>query len=119
MSDPATHPAPAPFAQVAVVGGGAWGTALALIAGRAGRSVSLWIREADAAAATRETRRNPFLPDHEIPPGIAVGSDLAAALDGCGLALLVIPSQYLRGVARAVEALLPPGVPVLICSKGI
>ncbi|WP_374447023.1 NAD(P)H-dependent glycerol-3-phosphate dehydrogenase [Stella sp.] len=119
MSDAGTNPAPAPFARVAVVGGGAWGTALALIAARAGRRVALWVREPEAAAAAARSRHSPFLPDHAIPPEVTVTSDLAAALAGCGLALLVVPSQYLRAVARAVAPLLPPDVPVLVCSKGI
>ena len=110
---------PEPFNEICVVGGGAWGTALALIAARAGRNVRLWIREAEAAGAAARSRRNPFLPEHEIPPEVAVSDDLAASLAGCGLVLLVVPSQFLRRVARQVQPLLAPGVPVLICSKGI
>ncbi len=110
---------PEPFDDICVVGGGAWGTALALIASRAGRNVRLWVREPEAALAVAETRRNPFLPEHPIPPAIAVSSDLASAVAGSQLVLLVVPSQFLRAMARRAEALLPPGVPVLICSKGI
>ncbi|PHK94266.1 glycerol-3-phosphate dehydrogenase [Pseudoroseomonas rhizosphaerae] len=110
---------PTPFSHVAVIGGGAWGTALALTAHRAGRSTSLWIREESAAAEIGSTGRNPFLPGHEIPRAIAVTTALDAALRGAGLAVLVIPSQHLRAVAARVEALLPPGVPVVVCSKGV
>lgn len=119
----ATQPAalhdPNPFNHVAVIGGGAWGTALALTAHRAGRKTRLWIREESAVAELHSTGRNPFLPDHEIPRGIAVSADLTATLRGADLAVLVIPSQHLRAVAARVEALLPPGVPVVICSKGV
>ncbi|BBK30801.1 glycerol-3-phosphate dehydrogenase (NAD(P)+) [Stella humosa] len=111
--------APLPFGTVAVVGGGAWGTALAMVAERAGRSVRLWIREPEAARAAADSRRNPFLPGHVIPPAIAITSRLDAVLHGADLALLVIPSQFLRRVAAEVERQLAPGVPVLVCSKGI
>ncbi|WP_456316634.1 NAD(P)H-dependent glycerol-3-phosphate dehydrogenase [Teichococcus aestuarii] len=110
---------PTPFGRVAVIGGGAWGTALALTAHRAGRQTRLWIREESAVAEINSTGRNPFLPAHEIPRPIAVTADLEAALRGAELAVLVIPSQHLRAVAARVEALLPPGVPVVLCSKGV
>jgi len=110
---------PTAFGRIAVIGGGAWGTALALTAQRAGRDTSLWIREAEAASAAARDRRNPFLPDHPLPPEIAVGDQLAAALRGAELVVLAIPSQFLRRVAGEVEALLPTGVPVVICSKGV
>ncbi|EFH11986.1 NAD(P)H-dependent glycerol-3-phosphate dehydrogenase [Teichococcus cervicalis] len=110
---------PAPYRRVAVIGGGAWGTALALAAQRAGRRTSLWVREAEAIAQIARTGRNPFLPDHAIPPAIATTADLAAALRGAELAVLVVPSQHLRGIASRVERLLPDGVPVVLCAKGI
>ncbi|MCC7274570.1 MAG: NAD(P)-dependent glycerol-3-phosphate dehydrogenase [Alphaproteobacteria bacterium] len=108
-----------PFGKVTVVGGGAWGTALAIIADRAGRQVRLWVREPEVAAAVAGARRSPFLPGRDIPLSIAVDDDLGAALAGAELVVLAVPSQFLRAMARRVEALLPPGVPVLICSKGI
>ncbi len=110
---------PAPYGRVAIIGGGAWGTALALAAERAGRETRLWLREAEAAAQIARTRHNPFLPGHRLPDSIVATTDLAAALRGAELAVLVVPSQHLRGIATRVEALLPEGVPVTLCAKGI
>lgn len=110
---------PTAFQRVAVVGGGAWGTALALTAHRARRSVTLWAREKAVVEEVALTRRNPFLPSIELPSEIVVMDDLKAALHRCELAVLVIPSQHLRSVARRVETMLPRDVPVVVCSKGV
>ena len=110
---------PTAFQRVAVVGGGAWGTALALTAHRARRSVTLWAREKAVVEEVALTRRNPFLPSIELPSEIVVTDDLKAALHRCELAVLVIPSQHLRSVARRVETMLPRDVPVVVCSKGV
>ncbi len=104
---------------MAVVGGGAWGTALALTAERAGSATSLWVREAEAVEAIRATGCNPFLPEHRLPEALTVSSDLGEALTAADLVLMVVPSQFLRPLAREVEALLAPRIPVVICSKGI
>lgn len=111
--------ADSPFDKVAVIGAGAWGTALAMTADRAGRRVSLWAREAEVVEAVARDRRNPFLPDYPLPAKIAVSGDLAAVVEDAGLVILVVPSQFLRVMARAAEAALAPGVPVVICAKGI
>ena len=116
---PASGASPDPYPHVAVIGGGAWGTALALISDAAGRRTSLWIRETDVAAAIRRDGATPFLPGHAIPRSIEASEEIATAVAGAGLALLVVPSQFLRAVATQVEARLAPGVPVVICSKGI
>ncbi len=110
---------PPVFNSIAVIGGGAWGTALAVTAQRAGRRTTLWAREAAVVEAIAQTRRNPFLPSVALPADLSIRNDVAAAVDGADLVVLVPPSQHLRTVARQVEALLPPGVPVVICSKGI
>nr|WP_245825979.1 NAD(P)H-dependent glycerol-3-phosphate dehydrogenase [Oceanibaculum nanhaiense] len=111
--------AESPFDKVAVIGAGAWGTALAMTAHRAGRRVSLWAREAEIVEAVARDRRNPFLPDYPLSPEIAVSGDMAAVVADAGLVILVVPSQFLRPMTRAVEAALAPGVPVVICAKGI
>jgi len=95
--------------SVAVIGAGAWGTALAMQAHRAGRTVTLWARR--HAATLAHSRENPRLPGVTLPPEIAVVSDLPRA----ELTLLAVPMQHLRAVA----ARLPPGGPVLCCAKGI
>jgi glycerol-3-phosphate dehydrogenase (NAD(P)+) len=100
-----------PSADVAVVGAGAWGTALALQAQRAGRRVVLWARDPARAAALAGARENPRLPGVALPAGIAV----TAALPRADLVLLAVPMQHLRAVASA----LPEGGPLVCCAKGI
>ncbi|MBU0726898.1 MAG: NAD(P)-dependent glycerol-3-phosphate dehydrogenase [Alphaproteobacteria bacterium] len=107
------------FDHIAVVGAGAWGTALALSAERAGRRVTLWARETEVVEGVSMRRRNPFLPDHPIPGSIKVTNELAETLAAADLVVLVVPSQFLRPTARQVESLLRAGVPVVICAKGI
>ena len=105
---------------VAVVGGGAWGTALALTALRAGRRVSLWAREPEVVEAIERRRENPvFLPGVALPESLIASDDLAEVCVGAEAALLVVPSQFLRAVAEQVEAVLPRGVPAIVCAKGI
>ncbi len=110
---------PTAFEDLAIIGGGAWGTALALTAWRAGRRVTLWVRESSVAEEVAETRRNPFLPTVELPRGLAVTDQLDDALRDKQLAVLATPSQHLREIARRVEKVLPDDVPVVICSKGV
>ncbi len=114
-----TGPRPAIFQTVTVVGGGAWGTALAMTAHAAGRDTTLWVRETDAVAAIHRDRRNPFLPQHPLPAAIKATDDLTGALDGAQLVIVVVPSQFLRPMCRQIGAHLPPGVPIVVCSKGI
>lgn len=103
--------------RIAIIGAGAWGTALAVQVARAGHPVALWARDgarAEAIATARENAR--YLPGIALPDGIAVTKDLAAALDGAAIALLVVPAQALRGVLGAMPAALPP---LLLCCKGV
>lgn len=107
------------FRNICVIGGGAWGTALAITANRAGANVTLWVREAPVARKVRESRINPYLPEFPLPEAISVTSEIEDALDGADLVMLVVPSQYLRSTCRMVESSLSPGAPVVICSKGV
>lgn len=102
--------------KVAVIGAGAWGTALAIHAARTGAEVVLWARDAGRAAAMQATRENaPHLPGHSLPDGLRVTADAAEALSGGALALLVVPAQHMAGVL----AQLPPLPPTLIAAKGV
>ena len=106
--------------DVAVIGAGAWGTALAITAARAGRRVRLWAREPEVVEAIeRDGENTPFLPGHAIPADVTATGDLDEAVRDADLVLLVVPSQFLRSVANKVESVLPTGVPVVVCSKGI
>jgi glycerol-3-phosphate dehydrogenase (NAD(P)+) len=106
------------FDRIAVLGAGAWGCALANVAARAGRSVTLWARHREAAEAMSATRRYPRLPGSEIEPGVACVADLSRAADADAL-LLAVPAQALRGVATAVAPIVRTGVPMIACAKGI
>jgi glycerol-3-phosphate dehydrogenase (NAD(P)+) len=102
--------------RLAVFGGGAWGTALAIVARRAGGEPVLWARDPALVATINTGHENPvFLPGVELDPAIAATSDPAAALDGADAALMVVPAQFLRGVLIS----LAPRVPLLLCAKGI
>ena len=103
--------------KIAVLGAGAWGTALALAALAAGHEVLLWARSADQADAMQATRRNArYLPDVALPEALAVTSDLAAAqVHGAGgLLIIATPMAGLRGALMA----LPAGASALWLCKG-
>ena len=105
------------YQSVAVIGAGAWGTALASVAARAGRDVLLCARAAAAAAMTT-TRENPRLPGVQLDPRITVTSDLELASGG-QIVLLVVPAQHLRAAASALAPHLRAKTPVIACAKGI
>src|SRR5689334_4362877 len=110
---------PAPFASIGVIGGGAWGTALALLAAQAGRKVLLWARETEVVQAIRQRHRNdPFLPGVGLPEEVVATSDLAEAA-GLEALLLVVPAQHLRSVLAALSPHLRQRQPVVLCAKGI
>jgi len=105
--------------QIAVVGGGAWGTALALVAARAGNSVRLWAREDEVVDAINARHENPiFLPGVTLAPAITATDDFAA-LGAPEAVLLVVPTQHVGEVARELVRQLTAGVPIVICAKGI
>jgi glycerol-3-phosphate dehydrogenase (NAD(P)+) len=107
------------FATIGVVGAGAWGTALANVAARAGRDVILWARDAQHVAEMAATRANAKrLPGVALEAGVAPVSDLAA-LSKADAILLVTPAQSVRAVAGDLAGVLRPGVPIVICAKGI
>ncbi len=107
------------FQQIAVVGAGAWGTALANAAARAGRDVTLIARDPDHAAemaATRENRRR--LPGVKLEAAVTPSADLSRAASTRAV-LLVTPAQSCVAMAEAIGLVLKPGVPVVLCAKGI
>jgi glycerol-3-phosphate dehydrogenase (NAD(P)+) len=106
------------FNSVAVIGAGAWGTALASVAARAGRSVTLYARDAGHAKRIATTRENPRLPGIELAEEIAVTNDLAQA-ERADIILVVTPAQHLRAATNAIAAHLRESTPVIACAKGI
>jgi glycerol-3-phosphate dehydrogenase (NAD(P)+) len=108
------------MARIAIIGGGAWGTALACVARRAGHEAGLWVREAEVVAAINAGQGNPvFLPGIALEAGIAATADMAEALADADTVLLVAPSQFLRAVATGMRQYLDSGTPVVLCAKGI
>jgi len=104
------------YSSFGVIGGGAWGTALAQLLAAEGASVRLWAREAEVVAAINAEHRNPlFLPDAKLSPSLAATGALAD-LAACDALLVVVPVPFLR----AVLADLPAGdAPLIFCSKGM
>ena len=107
------------FERLAVAGAGAFGTALALAAHRAGRGVTLWARNPAQAAAMHSTRENAaYLPGVKIPSDLTVTAD-PAVFRSAHLVLLVVPAQAARATLAAIANDIPPGAPAVACSKGI
>ena len=106
--------------RITVIGGGAWGTALATVAQRAGRDVCLWAREAEVVEAINTGHENrPFLPGAPLDPAIRAEADLATAVADAEVLLLVAPAQHLRSVSQTVQQHAPSGASAVICAKGI
>ena len=106
------------FNSVAILGAGAWGTALAGVATRAGRAVILCARSAEAAAAIAATRSNPKLPGITLNANIEVTDDLKRAASA-DIVLITTPAQNLRAAASALGPHLAKGTPLVACAKGI
>lgn len=106
------------FNHIAVLGAGAWGTALAGVALRAGRKVTLWLRNAEKAAQIARTRESEYLPGIKLDPRIAITTQLAEAARADAI-LLVVPAQTARTAAAALKPHLAAGTPVITCAKGI
>jgi glycerol-3-phosphate dehydrogenase (NAD(P)+) len=102
--------------RLAVIGGGAWGTALAQVAASGGRDTLLWAREPEVVEAVNSKRENAvFLPGQELDPAIRATVDLAE-LSECDAWLVVTPAQHMRAV---LEAAPQSDKPMILCSKGI
>jgi glycerol-3-phosphate dehydrogenase (NAD(P)+) len=106
------------FSHISVVGGGAWGTALANAAARAGRGVTLWEHDAANAAQLANKRESLFLPGVRIDDGIAVTRDFAGAARADAI-LLVVPAQAVRSVSTTLAPAVASRTPLIVCAKGI
>ncbi|MGB5080158.1 MAG: NAD(P)H-dependent glycerol-3-phosphate dehydrogenase [Burkholderiales bacterium] len=103
--------------NIAILGAGAWGTALS-ISLAAGHRVTLWARDASLAAEITSGRRNiRYLPEIPLPPSVAVTAALSAALAESDLALIATPSSQLRDVLARVRAS-GPARPIVWACKG-
>ena len=106
------------FDRVAVIGAGAWGTALAALAARAGRDVVLCARSSAAAAEIAATRINPKLSGIRLDTNIQVTDDIAVAAQA-DIILIATPAQNLRAAVAALAPHLASATPVIACAKGI
>ncbi|HEX2083223.1 MAG TPA: NAD(P)H-dependent glycerol-3-phosphate dehydrogenase, partial [Xanthomonadaceae bacterium] len=112
-TDPAGRPA------VAVLGAGSWGTALAALIARHGHRTVLWGRDPAAIGAIARDRENPrYLPGVHLPDTLAATDDLAAALAGCDLVLVAVPSHAFAETLRALAPLRPAHAGVAWATKG-
>jgi glycerol-3-phosphate dehydrogenase (NAD(P)+) len=104
--------------KVSVLGGGAWGTALALTCARAGRDVTLWEHEADNAESLAGKRESRFLPGVRLDDKIKVTRALGEA-SRADAVLLVVPAQAMRSVVKSLAQTTGDGMPLIACAKGI
>jgi glycerol-3-phosphate dehydrogenase (NAD(P)+) len=104
--------------RIAVLGGGAWGTALAQTCARAGRSVTLWEFDAGYADHLASKRESRFLPGVRLDDGIKLTRALPEAARNDAI-LLVVPAQAMRSVVKSLAQTMNAGTPVIACAKGI
>jgi len=106
--------------RCAVIGAGAWGTALSDLLARNGHDVRIWAYEWDVVESINRSHLNRrFLPGSPIYDTITAYNEIDEALDGAELVTLVTPSHVLRSIARSASSSIKRGVPVVVASKGI
>ncbi|MEO3389404.1 NAD(P)H-dependent glycerol-3-phosphate dehydrogenase [Mesorhizobium sp. CAU 1741] len=106
--------------RICVLGGGAWGTALALTMLRAGHHTTMWARDAQTVEAINDSRTNArYLPGIILDEGLRATADLAGAVAGADCVLCVVPAQATHALLDDLAAVLGNGVPVVLCAKGI
>jgi glycerol-3-phosphate dehydrogenase (NAD(P)+) len=105
--------------SLALIGGGSWGTALAIHLGRRGLAVSLWVREPEIVESIARTRRNAwYLSDVELPAEVRATGDLAEALDGATSIIIAVPSEFVDATLKNMGHV-PPEVPIVSATKGL
>ncbi|MDA0306593.1 MAG: NAD(P)-dependent glycerol-3-phosphate dehydrogenase [Proteobacteria bacterium] len=106
--------------KISIIGAGAWGTALAAVACRAGMDVVIQAQEEDVARAINDSHENTtFLAGVTLDAAIRATTDMADATAGAEAVILAAPAQFLRPVMENLKAHLTPGIPAVICAKGI
>ena len=106
--------------KIAVIGAGSWGTALANQLAGNGHNVSLWARRPEVVTSINKEHRNPrYLSDVRLHDDVVATLSHRDAVLRARAAVIVTPSNLLRGVARALADCVDPDFPVIICSKGV
>jgi glycerol-3-phosphate dehydrogenase (NAD(P)+) len=106
--------------QVAIIGAGAWGTALSGIVSQRFKMIRLWVRESDLAARMTVTRVNDvFLPGIRLPANVSPTNSLQEAVSDVDLILSVMPSHAVRPLFSDLAPFLPGGIPIVSATKGL
>lgn len=106
--------------NIAVIGGGSWGTALARLLARKGHSVSLWVYEKEVVESIRHRHENSlYLPGVPLPKNLSASTDLGKTLSGARYVLFVVPSHVARDVLVQMRPHLAPETPIISATKGI
>ncbi len=106
--------------RCAVIGAGAWGTALADLLARNGHEVRIWAYEWDVVEAINRLHENRrFLKGNKLDPRVTACADVAESLEGAELITVVTPSQVMRSIIRAAKESFDSSVPVVVAAKGI
>jgi glycerol-3-phosphate dehydrogenase (NAD(P)+) len=107
------------YSNIGVIGGGAWGTAIAQMLCRPDQSVTLWCLEPEVAEAINTIHENPvYLPGVPLAPTLKATANLSDLYDQDAL-FSVAPAQHTRAILASLQGHLAPGTPVVLCSKGI
>src|SRR5215212_183463 len=106
--------------RIAVIGAGGWGTALSVVAARAGREVRLWSRNASVVEDINERRVNgAYLEGHAVPEGVRATTEACAALKGAELVVLAAPSHATRSLLEGMRGLFEPDAVFVSATKGV
>lgn len=106
--------------ELAIVGGGSWGTALAIVLAPRVERVRLWVYESDLAARMRSSRINDlYLADSSLPPNVDVLDDIQSAVSGAPFVLGVMPSHHARRIYRSIGQGLAPSTTFISATKGL
>ena len=106
--------------RIAIIGAGSWGTALAVVAARAGHNVSLWARNSEIVRSINERRVNShYLTSTSVPEGVTGTDDIEGALRGASTVILAVPSHGARELLTAMSSLLDEAAIIVSVSKGI
>src|SRR5579863_1317984 len=105
---------------LSILGGGSWGTALAIVLAPRFEQIRLWVYETDLAQRICAARENDlYLPGFRLPDHIQVSSDLEAAVSGAGIVLSVMPSHLVRALYTGMLPLLDPAAIFVSATKGL
>lgn len=109
------------MSQIAIIGGGAWGTGLAIVLGRKGtHRVRLWAHEPDVCESINQKHVNErFLPGGQIPDSVSASNEPTSVLDGAEIIVSVMPSQHCRALFARIRSLIPKHALIVSATKGL